>query len=88
MAEKHQPKKTENSEFNAELLHKEMDLNLAEQNLLNQRLLLLKSQLNSIPDFDPEYISLLAQMDLNQIELDELKIRASNIGERLRKNRT
>lgn len=71
----------------ADLLRKELDINLAEQALLSQRQILMKSQMNAIPDFDPQYIVLLTQLDMDRIEWDELKIRASKIVETLEKLR-
>lgn len=62
-----------------ELLLKELDLNRAEQVLLNQRIVMLKSFVNDLPASDPQYGMMLAQSQMDQIELDELKIRESAI---------
>lgn len=60
---------------NKELMQKELDVNRAEQNLLKKRIELMKSFVNDIPSSDPQYSMLLTQVDMDQIEMDELKTR-------------
>lgn len=62
-----------------ELLQKELDVNREEQNLLHQRLDLMKSFINDIPSSDPQYSMLVAQVGMDQIELDELKIKEMHL---------
>jgi hypothetical protein len=70
---------------NAEaLLHKELDVNLAEQGLLNQRMKMSKIYLNDLPSTDPNYTSLATQTQMDLIELDELKRREELISDRLK----
>lgn len=69
---------------NAEaLLQKEMDVNRAEQNLLNQRIQMSKGFINELPESDPQYSTLSTQTQMDQIELDELKRREGAIADRL-----
>lgn len=65
-------KNTENSK---DLIQKELSVNQAEQVLLNQRIQLMKSFINDLPSSDPQYSMMLAQVKMDQIEIDELKIR-------------
>ena len=65
------------------LLHKEIDVNRAEQGLLVERIRLMTGLINDIPESDPEYSILLTQTQMDQIELDELKQREKTIGEKL-----
>ena len=63
-----------------DLLHKEIDVNRAEQGLLIERIRLMTNLINDLPESDPEYIVLLTQTQMDQIELDELKQREEAIG--------
>ena len=65
------------------LLHKEIDINRAEQGLLIERIREMNRLINNLPDSDPEYIVFLTQTQMDQIELDELKQREKAIGENL-----
>jgi len=65
------------------LLHKEIDINRAEQGLLVERIREMNHLINNIPESDPDYIVLLTQTQMDQIELDELKQREKAIGEKL-----
>ena len=69
-----------------ELMHKELDVNQAEQNLLQKRILLLKDSIDNLPSSDPQYSMMLHMMNSDKIELDELKIRAAAIRNVLNKN--
>lgn len=92
------PKKEENSDFSKPaiqqayvqdtpdsktLMQKEFDVNQAEQVLLTQRIQLTASLLNDLPSSDPQYFMLIAQRDMDQIELDELRVRAILLSEKL-----
>jgi hypothetical protein len=57
------------------LMQKELDINQAEQVLLKQRISLMKTFVNDIPSSDPQYSMLLLQVQMDQIEMDELKNR-------------
>ncbi len=65
------------------LLQKELTVNQAEQTLLTQRLQLMKSFLNDLPSSDPQYSLLLTQIQMDQIELDELKVRETLLIQKL-----
>ncbi len=57
------------------LLQKELDVNQAEQVLLQKRMLMMKEFINDLPASDPQYSMLIAQVQMDQIEMDELKNR-------------
>ena len=69
-----------------DLLHKEMDVNRAEQALLLQRIQMMKALVNDIPSSDSEYSMLLAQIQMDQVEFDEIKRRENAITEQLKKH--
>lgn len=73
----------EDTKSGKELLQKELDVNQAEQELLKKRVSLMRDFLNDIPSSDPQYgmISTSLQMDL--VELDELKARQEQLINRL-----
>ena len=60
-------------------MHKELDVNLAEQNILEHRIAIMQEFLNTIPSADPQYSIMLTLLRTDQIELDELKIRSTVI---------
>ncbi len=66
-----------------ELLQQEFDVNLAEQGLLEKRIATMKTLLNEVPSSDPQYSQMAIQIQMDQIELDELKYRASFISKQL-----
>lgn len=68
----------------ADLLHKEILVNLAEQNLLVERIRLMKEFVNDLPSSDPQYSMILTQVQMDQIELDELKRREDSIAEQIK----
>ncbi len=68
----------------ADLLHKEILVNLAEQNLLVERIRLMKEFVNDLPSSDPQYSMILTQVQMDQIELDELKRREDSIVEKIK----
>ncbi|HSX25466.1 MAG TPA: hypothetical protein VLE89_00475 [Chlamydiales bacterium] len=57
------------------LLQKELDVNQMEQNLLQQRIAMMRSFINDLPASDPQYSMLLTQIQMDNIEMDELKTR-------------
>ncbi len=61
------------------LIQKELSVNQAEQNLLEQRIRMMKEFINDLPSSDPQYSMMLTSIQMDQIELDELKIRASTL---------
>ena len=65
------------------LMQKEFDVNQAEQNLLKKRIDLMKQLINDLPSSDPQYSMLLAQVQMDQIEMDELKVRETVLIQRL-----
>lgn len=65
----------QNTEDSKELMQKELDVNLAEQNLLKKRIELMKTFINDLPSSDPQYSMLVMQVQMDQVEVDELKNR-------------
>lgn len=65
------------------LLKKEILVNQAEQNLLGQRIRLMKEFVSDLPSSDPQYSMLLTQIQMDQIELDELKRREHSISDQI-----
>ncbi|PIS03321.1 MAG: hypothetical protein COT85_00550 [Chlamydiae bacterium CG10_big_fil_rev_8_21_14_0_10_42_34] len=65
------------------LTQKELNVNQAEQVLLNKRIELMKSFINELPSSDPQYSMLVTQVQMDRIELDELKARATILLEKL-----
>jgi hypothetical protein len=73
----------QNTENSKELMQKELDVNQAEQLLLKKRIALMKSYANDLPSWDPQYAMLLAQVQMDQIEIDELKVRQALLAQQL-----
>ncbi len=65
------------------LMQKELNLNQGEQNLLQQRISMMEGFVNELPASDPQYSLLLAQIKMDQIEMDELKVRETLIIQKL-----
>lgn len=63
------------SQTSKELIQKELDVNRAEQILLRKRIEIMKCFINDLPSSDPQYSMLAAQVQMDQLEIDELKIR-------------
>ena len=70
-------------ENSRELLQKEFDVNKAEQLLLQKRIAAMKTLLNDIPSSDPHYSKCAIHIKMDQIEIDELKYRASLLSQQL-----
>jgi hypothetical protein len=69
----------EEAHSGAELIRKEIEVNLMEQNLLDKRIQMMQSFVNDLSSSDPQYSMLLAQIEMDRLELDELKIREQNL---------
>ena len=69
----------QNTHDTLSLLHKEMDVNLVEQNLLKQRIALMSEFINDLPSSDPQYSMLCIQVKMDQVELDELDYRRQHL---------
>lgn len=65
------------------LLKKEIAVNQAEQNLLGQRIRLMKEFVKDLPASDPQYSMILTQIQMDQIEVDELKRREHSIADQI-----
>lgn len=61
------------------LLQKEIDVNLAEQNLLKKRISTMKELINDLPSIHPQYSVLTIQIEVDEIELNELQLRSEQI---------
>jgi hypothetical protein len=66
-----------------ELMQKELDVNQAEQILLKKRIELMKSFVNDLPASDPQYSMMLIQVQMDLVEMDELKTRATLLTQKL-----
>ncbi|MGB7978078.1 MAG: hypothetical protein WCF19_02830 [Chlamydiales bacterium] len=75
----------QNIDNNKTLMRKEIDVNKAEQNLLRQRIDLMKSLANDIPSSDPQYSLFVVQAEMDQVEMDELKSRELILHDKLSK---
>jgi hypothetical protein len=58
-----------------DLIEKELAVNLSSQNLLGKRIAMMQSFVNDLPSSDPQYSMLLIQIQMDRVELDELKLR-------------
>jgi hypothetical protein len=66
-----------------DLLQKEVDINHAEQELLSKRIQMMKNFVNDLPSCDSEYSMMMAQIQMDLIELDEIKRREEAISKQL-----
>ena len=66
-----------------ELLQKELSINQGEQILLNERIRLMSSSMNAVPSSDPHYSLFAVQIKMDQIELDELRVREAQLSNEL-----
>jgi hypothetical protein len=65
------------------LLQKELDILKEELLLLQKRIQVMKEFINDIPASDPQYTMLSSQINMDQIEMDELKRREHSLVEKL-----
>lgn len=68
-----------------DLLKQEIDVNIQEQILVNKRISLIKDTFKTMPSTEPEYAILLTQLEMDQIQLDELKSRENLLKTNLQK---
>ena len=73
----------EETKTNKELMQKELNVNQAEQGLLGKRVRMMKEFLNELPARDPQYSMLSVQIQMDQIEIDELKMRESLLSQKI-----
>ena len=66
----------ENITDDLDLLQKELSVNQSEQLLLTKRIEMMQGFVNDLPKSDPQYSMLLIQIEMDQIELAELRVRA------------
>ena len=69
------------TESSKDLIIKEITVNKYNQGLLEKRILIMKESINNIPSSDPQYSMMAAQIQMDNIELDELKIREKKLSE-------
>jgi len=62
-----------------DLLKQEIEVNLQEQVLVNKRIILIKETFETLPNSDPEYAIFQTQLQMDQIQLDELKSRERDL---------
>lgn len=67
-----------------DLIQKELNVNHSEQTLLTKRIAMMKGFINDLPASDPQYHMLLIQIQMDQVELDELKVRETLLNSNLR----
>ncbi len=65
------------------LLQKELTLIQTEQTLLEQRIHIMKSFVNDLPTYDPQYSMILTTIKMDQIEFDELSSRKEALLQKL-----
>ncbi len=65
------------------LMQKELDVNQTEQVLLQKRVQMMNEFINDLPASDPQYSMMRAQLQMDQIEMDELKTRESLLIQKL-----
>jgi hypothetical protein len=68
------------------VLQKELDVNLVEQNLLQQRILMMQSFINDLASSDPQYSMLCIQVKMDLLEIDELKRRGDTLVKQIEKH--
>lgn len=68
-----------------DLLKQELDVNLQEQVLVNKRIELIKDSFKTIMSTEPEYAIFLTQLEMDQIQLDELKAREFELKSNIQK---
>ena len=75
----------EDAHSKSDLIKKEIEVNKAEQLLLGQPIQMMSGFVNDLPASDPHYSMLLVQVQMDRVEIDELKSRETNLAERLSK---
>lgn len=70
---------TQDTKSGKDLMIKELTVNRENQNLLEKRIAIMTEELNNIPSSDPQYSMMAIQIQMDKIELDELKIREKNL---------
>ena len=65
------------------LLKEELEVNLQEQILVNKRISLIKETFKTMPNTEGDYAILLTQVEMDQIQLDELKHRENELKARI-----
>ena len=65
------------------LLQKELIVNHSEQTLLQKRIQLMRDFVGDLPSSDPQYNMILLAIQMDQVELHELKIRESSLLQKL-----
>jgi hypothetical protein len=68
------------------LLQKELDVNQTEQTLLQKRVQLMKEFINDLPASDPQYSMVAVQIQMDQVEMDELKTRETLLIQKIEEN--
>ena len=68
-----------------DLILKELDVNRGEQTLLKQRIERMSSFVNDLPSSDPQYSMIRIQVEMDKVEMDELRIRETVLLENLSK---
>ena len=71
-----------------DLILKELDVNRGEQTLLKQRIERMSSFVNDLPSSDPQYSMIRIQVEMDKVEMDELRIRETILLENLSKQNT
>jgi len=61
------------------LLQKELAVNHSEQTLLEKRMQLMREFMNDLPSSDPQYSMIASAIEMDRIELDELRCQSSAI---------
>ncbi|HSX38289.1 MAG TPA: hypothetical protein VLE95_05605 [Chlamydiales bacterium] len=74
----------EDAHSGIELMRKELSVNQMEQSLVTKRLEMMQTFANDLPSSDPHYSMLLAQIQMDLVELNELKLRESSLSSRLK----
>ncbi|NGX63300.1 MAG: hypothetical protein KR126chlam6_00708 [Candidatus Anoxychlamydiales bacterium] len=67
----------------ANLLKEELEVNFQEQILVNKRISLIKETFKTMPNTESDYAILLTQVEMDQIQLDELKYRENELKARI-----
>jgi len=75
----------ENIHSDQDLIQKELALGRAREMLLAQRIETAKSLMNDTSTNDPQYLTLFTQIQMDQIELIELKFREEDLKKHLSK---